>query len=85
VRKRRLTFGFAVIGATCIVIAHIIWWIWVNPANAAMAQMRITAPAADWVEWRNQWEYTHFARFVLQFLSLAMLLLSVLLETPEQE
>jgi hypothetical protein len=50
------------------------FWIWVYPANQAMFAMAITMPPPDWLEWRNQWEYTHFARFVLMIVGLALLL-----------
>jgi hypothetical protein len=31
-------------GAAAMVIAHVIWWIWVNPANRALAQMPLASP-----------------------------------------
>jgi ribose/xylose/arabinose/galactoside ABC-type transport system permease subunit len=82
VRGRRPSFVFTIAGAVCMLIAHVIWWIWVNPANAALAHMAIQAPARDWMKWRNQWEYTHLTRFALQFFGFTLLLLSVLVETP---
>jgi hypothetical protein len=39
--------------------AHAVWWIWVNPANAAMAHMAIQNAPLDWKRWRDQWEYAH--------------------------
>jgi hypothetical protein len=57
--------------------------VWVNPAKTALALMTIQAPSPEWIHWRNQWEYTHFARFCLQALAFAMLTISVLGETPE--
>lgn len=84
VRGHRTSIAFTAAGAACMLVAHVIWWIWVNPANGALAHMAPYAPARDWMEWRNQWEYTHLARFVLQFLGFAMLLVSVLVETPSQ-
>jgi uncharacterized membrane protein len=65
-------------GAAAMVIAHVIWWIWVNPANRALAQMPLASPPPDWTERRNQWEYTHLARFFLQLIAFAALLLSFL-------
>jgi hypothetical protein len=84
VRGHRSTFAFTVVGAVCMLIAHVIWWIWVNPANRALIQMTLDAPAAEWIRWRNQWEYTHLVRFVVQLWGFAMLLLSVLVDTPRQ-
>jgi hypothetical protein len=44
--------------------------------------MAIQNPVPDWKAWRNQWEYAHFARFLLQISALAFLLISIIWETP---
>jgi hypothetical protein len=84
-RKRRPALPLTVAAAVCMLMAHAIWWIWVNPANWAIAHMERPFPAADWQAWRAEWEYAHLGRFVLQFIALAVLLLSVLLETPNHD
>jgi len=78
------SFAFTLVGAACMLIAHVMWWIWVSPANGELARMPLNAPTPEWTEWRNQWEYAHLARFVLQLGGFVMLLLSVLVETPRQ-
>jgi hypothetical protein len=83
VRRHRLSFVWSLAAAVCMVAAQILWWIWVNPANTALALMTIQAPSPEWIHWRNQWEYTHLARFCLQAFALSMLTISVLRETPE--
>jgi hypothetical protein len=37
---------------------------------------------ADWMRLRNQWEYTHAARAVLQIVALGALVFSILVEIP---
>jgi hypothetical protein len=81
-RRVRNSFRLTIAAAVCMATAHTIWWIWVNPANAAMAHMAIEAPSPGWVKWRDQWEYAHLARFALQLFGFAALLVSVLIETP---
>ena len=83
VRRRRRAFLLSAVGAVCMVTAHIIWWLWVNPANVMMAEMSLNSPLPNWTQFRNQREYTHFARFLLQLASLSALLISVLVETPD--
>jgi hypothetical protein len=82
VRRRRRAFRLSAVGAVCMVTAHVIWWLRVNPVNLAMADMSLSSPPPDWTQFRNQWEYTHLARFFLQLASLSALLISVLVETP---
>lgn len=82
VRKRRPAFAITLVAAVCMIAAHAIWWIWVNPANSAIARMIMQNPPADWKEWRLQWEYAHLVRFGLQLIAFASLLSSVILETP---
>jgi hypothetical protein len=83
VRDRRPAFLPTLIGTACLVAAHAAYWIWVAPANNLMASWPVESPPADWTRVRDQWEYTHLARFFLQLLALAALQLSVVLETPD--
>jgi hypothetical protein len=81
-RRRRNAFALTMTAAICMLAAHAIWWLWVNPANVAMFGMTIRNPPQDWRTWRDQWEYAHLARFALEFISFTVLLLSVIRETP---
>jgi hypothetical protein len=83
VRHRRPAFALTLAAAICMTAAHAAWWIWVNPANAVLMHMQVHAPAADWTRWRDQWEYTHLARFFLQLIAFGALLVSLVAETPE--
>ncbi|HXJ83768.1 MAG TPA: hypothetical protein VMS64_34420 [Candidatus Methylomirabilis sp.] len=54
-----------------------------TPHHAAADQ---TAPASVpmvWMRLRTRWEYGHAAGFLLQFIGLGLLLLSVLVEAPK--
>jgi hypothetical protein len=82
VRHRRPAFGWTFVGALCLVAAHLAWWIWVAPVNATMAPLTPETLTADWMRLRDQWEYTHAARAVLQIIALAALVFSILLEIP---
>jgi len=82
VRHRRPAFGWTVMGALFIVAAHVAYWIWLTPVNATVAGLTLETLPADWMELRNQWEYTHAARAVLQMIALGALVFSVLLEIP---
>ena len=81
-RKRRPSFGWAALGAIVIVAAHVVWWIWINPANTAMRELPLDSPPADWQTLRDQWEYTHLARFFMQLAGFMLQLTSVLVDTP---
>lgn len=82
VRRRRPAFGWTLLGALCLVAAHLAWWVWVAPVNATMAPLTPETLPADWMRLRDQWEYTHAARAVLQIIALGALVLSILVETP---
>jgi hypothetical protein len=51
-----------------------------------MAALTPESLPADWMRLRNQWEYTHAARAVLESVALAALVLSMLAEneTPSR-
>jgi hypothetical protein len=85
VRKRRPAFLLTLAGAICLLVAQVIWWIFIFPVNAEIRMWTAATVPADWTRLRNQWEYTHATRFALQLLGLSALLLSVLRETPTEQ
>ena len=82
VRRRRPAFGWTLLAAICLIATHAAFWIWVAPVNATMGPLTPETLPPEWVRLRNQWEYTHAARAVLQIIALAALVLSILVETP---
>jgi hypothetical protein len=82
--RRRPSFGWTLAAAACLAVAHAAWWIWVAPVNAALVPLTPDTLPANWTELRNQWEFTHAARAILQILGVSALVLSVLVETPER-
>jgi len=84
VRYRKRTFGWALSGSLCLIAAHAAFWVWVAPVNAAMLPLTPETLPPDWMGQRNQWEYTHAARAVLQIAALGALVFSVLVEIPTE-
>jgi hypothetical protein len=85
VRRRAAVFNWTLLGAICLIAANLAWWIWVSPVNAALSAMKPETLPADWTGLRDQWEYTHAARAVLQIIALGAIVYSVLVETPTDE
>ncbi len=84
VRRRRPAFDWTLAGALCLLAAHAAFWIWVAPVNATMGAAPPHAPPANWMALRDQWEYTHAARAILQVIALGAFVVSILVETPTQ-
>jgi hypothetical protein len=84
VRGRRPAFQWTVVGAGAVVAAHLIYWVFVFPVNAVMIHWTPDTIPADWTEYRNQWEYAHAARALLQIIGFAALVMSVITETPRR-
>jgi hypothetical protein len=86
VRKRRPAFHLTLAATVCLLLAFpVVFFLFVEPANAVFRQATPESPPADWMRLRAQWEYGHAARFVLHLLGLSALALSVLRETgPER-
>ncbi len=85
VRKRRPAFPLTLAGAICLIVAQAIWWVFIFPVNAEIRTWTAASIPADWTRLRDQWEYSHAARFVLQLVGLGALLLSVLRESPVEQ
>jgi hypothetical protein len=84
VRRRGAAFAWTLGGALCVLVSHAIFWVWIAPVNTEVARMTLETMPADWARLRQQWEYTHAVRAVLQILGLASLVMSVLVETPKR-
>lgn len=78
VRRDPRAFRPALAGALCFVAAHLVWWIWVAPVNAAMAGWTPDTMPPDWARYREQWEYAHSARAIILIAGFAALVASVL-------
>jgi hypothetical protein len=81
-RRRGAVFNWTLLGALCLIAANVAWWIWVYPVNAALSAVAPETLPADWMRLRDQWEYTHAARAVLQIIALGAIVYSVLIDTP---
>jgi hypothetical protein len=68
---------WALAGAACLLLAHGLFWLLVNPANRQFALWTPSSVPADWTRWRDQWEFTHTARAGLFLLGFCGLLGSV--------
>ena len=66
----------AVAAMGLIAINLTIFMIWTQPANAATQNWAIRPE--NWQALRQQWEYSHAARFVLHWISFSALLISLI-------
>ncbi len=82
VRKRRPAFQLTLTGTVFLALALLVWFVFTAPMNAEISRWTVGSLPTDWTRVRNQWEYSHATRFVLQLIGFSALLLSVLLETP---
>jgi hypothetical protein len=83
VRKHRPAFPLTLIATVCLLLAFpITFFLFIEPVNVVFRNATPASVPVDWMRLREQWEYSHAARFVLQLMALSALLLSVLMETP---
>jgi hypothetical protein len=81
VRHRRPAFGWTLLGAVLLLAMHAVFWIWIVPVNATLLPLTPETLPPNWSALRNQWEYAHAARALMQLAALAALVWSVLGET----
>jgi hypothetical protein len=84
VRKHR-SFYWTLAGAALLGVALISWLLFVAPMNAEFAQWLTNPVPANWTRYRDQWEYTHAVNAVIKLLALSFLVISVLVEIPNQK
>ncbi len=83
VRKRGLTFYWTLGGVIFLILAFVNWIIFVSPMNAEFAKWLTNPVPVDWMQYRNQWEYTHAVNAFIKIIGLSLLTISVLVETPK--
>ena len=76
VRKERKAFLFALTAFLCIVGTQVVFWTYTYPANQATNNWAVLPE--NWVELRQQWEYSHATSAVLNLIAMVTLILSVL-------
>ena len=76
VRKKRRAFILTLIAFLCIVGTQVVFWTFTYPANEATNNW--TVLPGNWLELRNQWEYSHATGAGLNLIALITLILSVL-------
>lgn len=83
VRKRQPAFQLTLVGTICLLVAFpLIFFLFTEPANAVFRQATPESVPANWMQMRQQWEYSHAVRFIFQLVGFSIILLSVLQEIP---
>ena len=84
VRRRRPAFTLTLIAFVALALSTAAWWLFIYPVNRELLTWTAETLPQNWMEFRNQWEYTHSARAVLMFIALGLLVYSVIHETPDE-
>lgn len=82
VRKHRSAFVWTMIGTVCLAAALVLWFVWILPVNMEISRWTAASVPENWTQLRDQWEYTHATRFVIQLIGFSSLMLSILNEIP---
>jgi Domain of unknown function (DUF1772) len=77
-QRRSGAFPSTAAAAGCLAAAHGTFWVLVYPANTTMFKWQLDSIPAEWIHWRNQWEYSHAARAILETAALGTLAWSVM-------
>jgi hypothetical protein len=83
VRKRRPVLQLTLIAVAFMLLAFpVIFFAFTEPVNTIIRSATPESIPANWQQLRNQWEYSHLARFFCHLAAFSALVLSVLVETP---
>jgi hypothetical protein len=80
-RARRPAFQFTLVSAVSIVLALLVWVLFVLPANSQIMRIDPGSIPADWSTWRDQWQFGQAGIFILHIIGFSSLIQSVLVET----
>jgi Domain of unknown function (DUF1772) len=83
VRKRRPALQLTLLAITFMLLAFpILFFAFTEPANRIIRSVTPNSIPGNWKQLRDQWEYSHLARFLCHFMAFSALMLSVLFEIP---
>lgn len=82
---RRSAFQWTLLCTGCMLIAHAAWWLLIYPVNNETIDWTKHSIPKNWFLYRAQWEYTHAVRAIFEIAGFAMLIVSVLVETPKDD
>jgi hypothetical protein len=77
--KRTLWLTLGALFALLLAFPVVFFWL-VAPANAGFMATTLPSIPLDWTALRSNWEMGHAVRFALQFVALALLILSLALD-----
>lgn len=83
VRKRCPAWRLTLVAIALMLLAFpIIFFAFTEPANRVIRSATPESIPVNWQQLRNQWEYSHLARFFCHLAAFSALVMSVLVETP---
>ncbi len=86
VRKRRPAFQMTLVAIAFMLLAFpVLFFAFTEPANSIIRSATPKSIPVDWEQLRNQWEYSHLARFFCHLFALSVLVLSLLFEIPSRD
>lgn len=83
VRKRRPAFRLTLVAIALMLLSFpVIFFAFTEPANRIIRSATPESISINWEQLRDQWEYSHLARFFCHLGALSALVISVVVETP---
>ncbi len=82
--RGRPAFRFTLTSSITIVLALLVWVIFVLPANSHIFLFQAGNLSSDWTRWRDQWQYGQAGIFLLHLIGFSSLIWSVIVETPNE-
>jgi hypothetical protein len=85
--RRSRGFRLTVAGTCCLIVSLALWFVLVQPVNVEWGNVWQTGPRSavvqSYLKLRERWEYGHVAAFIVWFCGVALLILSIIADTPQ--
>jgi hypothetical protein len=73
----------ACFAALLFALALLLWWVLIYPVNVELAKWVNGPVPEDWTRWRAKWEWGHATIALVELLGFALLVGSLLADTPQ--
>jgi hypothetical protein len=78
VRGWRPAFALTLVAMFALIASTALWWTLIYPVNRELLTWTADTLPQNWMDFREQWEYTHSARALLMFVALGCLVAAAL-------
>jgi hypothetical protein len=79
-RLKFLTFRLTLLALLTLVVAYLVWGVYIEPINTVINTWTTSSFPRDWISYRDRWHLFHIIRLILLTIGMSSLIISALVK-----